>query len=303
MKHITQMSSLSEKDIFSILKRAQEIIETQEIGPLKEKKYIVNAFFEPSTRTKMSFEMAERKLGLEVLPFQPEASSEKKGESLYDTVKTLEAIGVDAVVIRHSEDQYYQKLIPNLSIPVINAGDGKGEHPTQCLLDLLTIFQEFRTFHRKRVVISGDIKHSRVARSNAWTLHRLGADVMFAGPDTFQDPALPFPVVQLDQVMETVDVCMMLRVQHERHSESFGNTGSYLNNFGLTEERMKRLPTSSIIMHPAPMNRGVEIADQVVESSRSRIFKQMRNGVAIRMAVLEHAMELREEKLLYEIVH
>lgn len=303
MKHFTQMSNLSEEDIFSILKRAQEITETQEIKPLHEKRYIVNAFFEASTRTKMSFEMAERKLGLDVLPFQPEVSSERKGESLYDTIKTLEAIGVDAVVIRHSEDQFYQELLPNLSIPIINAGDGKGEHPTQCLLDLLTIFQEFRTFQGKRIVISGDIKHSRVARSNAWTLQRLGAKVMFAGPDHFQDPALPFPVVRLDQVIETVDVCMMLRVQHERHSESFGNLGSYLKTYGLTEERMKRLPASSIIMHPAPINRGVEIADQVVESSRSRIFKQMRNGVAIRMAVLEHVMELREERHLYEIAH
>ncbi|MEQ6375260.1 aspartate carbamoyltransferase catalytic subunit [Bacillaceae bacterium S4-13-58] len=303
MKHFTQMSNLSEEDIFSILKRAQEIIGMQEIQPIRKKRYIVNAFFEPSTRTKMSFEMAERKLGLDVLPFQPEASSERKGESLYDTIKTLEAIGVDAVVIRHSEDQYYQKIIPNLSIPVINAGDGKGEHPTQCLLDLLTIFQEFKTFQGKKIVISGDIKHSRVARSNALTLHRLGADVMFAGPDTFQDPALPYPVVKLDQVIETVDVCMMLRVQHERHSESFGDMDSFLKTYGLTEERMKRLPVSSIIMHPAPINRGVEIDDTVVESSRSRIFKQMRNGVAVRMAVLEHAMELREEKLLYEIVH
>ncbi len=288
MKHILRMSDLHDEDIYQLFARADQAKENQLHA--KQSGFVANLFFEPSTRTKMSFEVAEKKLGLETVDFSSESSSVQKGESLYDTVRTIEALGASAVVIRHEQENFYDELIPGVSIPVINGGDGKGEHPTQSLLDLYTIFQEFGRFEGLRVVIAGDIKHSRVARSNAYMLDRLGAFVTFTGPESWQDESLAFPYLPIDEAVEQCDVLMMLRIQEERHQDRVNNQQGYLQQFGLTVEREKRMKHSSIILHPAPVNRGVEIASELVECSRSRIFQQMTNGVYIRMAALEHVL-------------
>jgi aspartate carbamoyltransferase catalytic subunit len=289
-------SKLRIDEIEGILKSAMGFARG-EIWQPKGRVFISNLFFEPSTRTKSSFEMAERKLGLEVIPFEVQTSSVLKGETLYDTVRTLEAIGTDAVVIRHSADNYFAELEKGISIPVINAGDGKGHHPTQSLLDLMTIHQEFGSFSGLKVAIIGDILHSRVARSNADALVRLGARIIFSGPESWVDiHELPqgCEYMEVDDAVRVADVVMLLRVQHERHDGKllFGKN-DYHKRFGLTLEREKQMKRESIILHPAPVNRGVEIADGLVECSKSRIFKQMENGVYIRMAVLKMALEKR----------
>lgn len=289
-------SQLSTDEIKDILKSANEFSEGG-AWQLKQKVFISNLFFEPSTRTKSSFEMAERKLGLEVIPFEVQTSSVLKGETLYDTVKTLEAIGTDAVVIRHSTDNYFFELEKGISIPIINAGDGRGHHPTQSLLDLMTIQQEFGGFSGLKIAIIGDILHSRVARSNADALVRLGARVIFSGPESWvniQELPAGCEYLEVDDAIREADAVMLLRVQHERHDgKILFDKNEYHERFGLTVEREKLMKKGSIILHPAPVNRGVEIADELVECPRSRIFKQMENGVYIRMAVLKRALEIR----------
>lgn len=252
--------------------------------------FVANLFFENSTRTKISFEVAERKLGMQVVPFEVEHSSVKKGETLYDTVKTLESIGIDLVVIRHSENEYWKNL-QGIDIPIINGGDGTGNHPSQTMLDLLTIYQEFGKFQGLKVGICGDVKHSRVANSAAEALGKLGAEVYFSGPEEwFAGDLKNFRTI--DELLPEVDVLMLLRIQHERHSEASGfSAEDYLGKFGLTKEREKRMKQGAIIMHPAPINRGVEIDSDLVECERSRIFKQMKNGVFARMAILKKALE------------
>jgi aspartate carbamoyltransferase catalytic subunit len=255
---------------------------------------VANLFFEPSTRTRSSFEVAEKRLGLSVIPFETTTSSVVKGETLYDTVKTLESIGVNALVIRHEKESYYKELLGKVKIPIINGGDGCGHHPTQSLLDLFTIKQEFGSFEGLRVSIIGDIKHSRVARSNADALMRLGANVVFSGPEHWFDEEImkECAYVPIDDAIEKSDVVMLLRIQHERHEQhNVFIKEDYHQKYGLTVEREWKMKPGSIIMHPAPVNRNVEIADELVECSRSRIFNQMANGVYIRMAVLKRAFE------------
>jgi aspartate carbamoyltransferase catalytic subunit len=295
MNHLLTSSDLTCKEILTILEDAKEFQEGKGWKP-DSQMFVANLFFEPSTRTKCSFEVAERKLGFNIIPFETSTSSVVKGESLYDTVKTLESIGVNAVVIRHEKENYYDELVGKINIPIINGGDGCGHHPTQSLLDLFTIQQQFGTFNGLKVAIIGDIKHSRVARSNADTLIRLGAEVVFSGPETWFDgefvKGCTFEPV--DQAVATSDVVMLLRIQHERHqADGAFSTSEYHKKFGLTVEREASMKPSSIIMHPAPVNRNVEIADELVECMRSRIFKQMENGVHIRMAVLKRALELK----------
>ncbi len=295
MKNLVSIRDLNKDEILLILMQAQKFAQGELWTP-NEKLFVANLFFEASTRTKVSFEMAERKLGLEVIPFDAGSSSVLKGETLYDTVRTLEAIGVNAVVVRHEEDAYYDELVGHIDIPVINAGDGCGQHPTQCLLDLLTIQQEYGTFEGLKIGIVGDIRHSRVARSNAEALRRLGADVKFSGPpEWFEEDFLESGgFVQIDELVEQVDALMLLRVQHERHQVASSMTKEeYHERYGLTEEREARMKPGSIILHPAPVNRGAEIADSLVECERSRIFKQMENGVYVRMAVLKEVLEGR----------
>jgi aspartate carbamoyltransferase catalytic subunit len=295
-KDVLTTSQLSTEDLYSIIKTARQFADGMSWSPSK-KVFISNLFFEPSTRTKSSFEIAERKLGFEVVPFEVQTSSVLKGETLYDTVKTLESIGIGAVVIRHSAENYFKELESGISIPIINAGDGKGHHPTQSLLDLLTIEQEFGGFEGLKIAIIGDIRHSRVARSNANALVRLGASVIFSGPEEWLGlDALPdgCSYMEVDEAISEADAVMLLRVQLERHDGSLPfDKENYHKRYGLTIEREQKMKHGSIILHPAPVNRGVEIADELVECPRSRIFKQMENGVYIRMAVLKHAIEYK----------
>ncbi len=262
--------------------------------------FVSNLFFEDSTRTKTSFDMAERKLSLQVVPFDVAQSSVNKGESLYDTVKTLKSIGVELVVIRHKQDRFFDEL-KGIDIAVINGGDGVGNHPSQSMLDLLTIKQEFGKFEGLQVGIVGDIKHSRVAHSNAEALKKLGANVRFSGPkEWFDEQMIHSGQFQtLDEMIESVDVLMLLRIQHERHEQKTSMTaGEYLEKYGLTKAREKRMKKQAIVMHPAPVNRGVEIDSDLVECARSRIFKQMENGVFARMAILKDTLENRGYKFI-----
>lgn len=255
--------------------------------------FIANLFFEDSTRTKVSFEVAEKKLGLQVVHFDEKKSSINKGETLLDTLKTLEAIGINAVVIRHEKTRYYDDL-KDASIAIFNAGDGVGHHPSQALLDLMTIKQEFGDVKGLKIGIVGDVKHSRVANSNASMLRRLGAKVYFSGPEVWFDEAMLVngTFMPFDDLLKEVDVLMMLRIQHERHQDNVKFSESeYLKRYGLTKEREKKMKPNAIIMHPAPINRGVEIDGDLVECKRSRIFKQMQNGVFARMALLKYTLE------------
>ncbi|MDR4886565.1 aspartate carbamoyltransferase catalytic subunit [Fredinandcohnia sp. QZ13] len=299
MNHLLTMTELSIEDIDRILFDA-ELFAQGSKWKLEQQTFVANLFFEPSTRTRFSFEVAEKRLGADVLHLEAMTSSVQKGESLYDTVKTLQSIGANAVVIRHPEDEYFNELKNGITIPIINAGDGCGHHPTQSLLDLLTIKQEFSRFKDINVLIVGDIRHSRVARSNAQTLTRLGAKVYFSAPLEWQDHTNPYgEYVDLDEGLKQADVVMLLRIQHERHQSSMGLTKEeYHEQYGLTLKRGKNLKKGSIIMHPAPINRDVEMASELVEAKESRIFKQMENGVFVRMAVLKRVLQQVEGGIL-----
>lgn len=292
LKHLLTVEALTDQEVMGLIKRAQQFKIGEQWTPPYRKYFAANLFFENSTRTHKSFDVAERKLGLEVIEFDSTTSSVSKGESLYDTVLTMSAIGVDVCVIRHWEENYYNQLIQSRTIncSIINGGDGSGQHPTQCLLDLLTIYEEFGRFDGLKVAIVGDLVHSRVANSNMQMLKRLGADVYFSGPEEWYDPKYEAygTYMPLDDLIEDMDVIMLLRVQHERHdgSESFSKE-EYHQKHGLTVERAKRMGEEAIIMHPAPVNRDVELADELVEGLQSRIVQQMTNGVFMRMAILE----------------
>ena len=292
MEHLVSMKDLTVEEIMLILDRAA-IFKRLGFRELPGTYTVCNLFFEPSTRTKTSFEMAERKVGAQIIPFETSFSSTLKGESLYDTIRTLEAIGLDALVIRHPADGFYEELIKRTNVAIINAGDGSGQHPTQSLLDIFTIQEEFGHFEGLKVLIAGDIAHSRVARSNAEALRKLGAEVTFLCPPEW---AGEFDSVDnWDEVIEMSDVVMLLRVQHERHNTEMAYTkAAYHERYGLTIERAARMKKGAIIMHPAPVNRDVEIADSLIESPQSRIFKQVENGVYIRAAVLELILKGRK---------
>ena len=283
---------LTAEEINKLLKTADEFSKGKTLKA-KSEIFVSNLFFEDSTRTKTSFDIAERKLGLQVVPFDVTSSSVNKGESLYDTVKTLESLGVNLAVIRHQKNHFYDDL-KNIKIPIINGGDGTGNHPSQSLLDLMTIQQEFGKFKDLKIGIVGDVKHSRVANSNAEALRKLGAKVYFSGPSKWFDEGtiINGTYLSIDDLIKEVDVLMLLRIQHERHGEKMKiSLETYHRKYGLTKEREKQMKENAIIMHPAPINRGVEIDDDLVESKRSRIFKQMENGVFARMAILKHALE------------
>ena len=285
-------ADLTVEKINSLLISADEFSKGK-ILKAKEEIYVSNLFFEDSTRTKTSFDIAERKLGLQVVQFDVTSSSVNKGESLYDTVKTLQSLGVNLLVIRHKQDKFYQEL-KDIDLPIINGGDGTGNHPSQTLLDLMTIQQEFGKFKGLKIGIVGDVKHSRVANSNAVALRKLGAKVYFSGPEKWFDEGaiINGTYLSIDDLVKEVDVLMLLRIQHERHDEKMKiSLNNYHKKFGLTLEREKTMKKNAIIMHPAPINRGVEIHDDLVESPRSRIFHQMKNGVFARMAILKDALE------------
>lgn len=292
LKHLLTAEALTDREVMGLIRRAGEFKQGAKWHPEERQYFATNLFFENSTRTHKSFEVAEKKLGLEVIEFEASRSSVQKGETLYDTVLTMSAIGVDVAVIRHGSENYYDELIQSKTIQcsIINGGDGSGQHPTQCLLDLMTIYEEFGGFEGLKVAIVGDITHSRVAKSNMQLLNRLGAEIYFSGPEEWYDHQFDVygQYVPLDEIVEKVDVMMLLRVQHERHDgkESFSKEGYHLE-YGLTNERATRLQKHAIIMHPAPVNRDVELADELVESLQSRIVAQMSNGVFMRMAILE----------------
>lgn len=286
-RSLLSLKQLEVSEISALLERSAEIKKSG--GVRLGDKVVANLFFEPSTRTHNSFIMAEKKMGIAEINLVPELSSLKKGESLYDTVRTFDAIGVDAVVIRAKEERYYEQFQGRMDIPIINGGDGSGDHPTQSLLDLLTIKEEFGDFKGLKILMVGDIKYSRVANSNIEVMRRLGMTVCLCAPEEFKKDEAGF--CSIDGVIGDMDVVMMLRVQHERHEETFSLSAQEYNaRYGLNQERLGRMKAHAIIMHPAPFNRGWEIASDVVECEKSRIFKQMENGVYVRMAVLERAL-------------
>ncbi|MBM7618058.1 aspartate carbamoyltransferase catalytic subunit [Weissella uvarum] len=294
MENFVNLNELSTSEVQNLIDNALAFKNgTRE--PQKSEHMVANLFFENSTRTHSSFQVAELKMGWEQIMIDPQTSSTKKGESLSDTLKTLGALGIEYAVIRHSINDWYKPLIEEHSplMPhLINAGDGNGQHPSQSLLDLVTIYEEFGHFDGLNVRIVGDLLHSRVARSNAEILQRLGANVTFSGPEEWYPADFDQygSYVPLDEGLENLDIIMFLRVQHERIAEmdqADFSAVDYHHNFGLTKDRYDKLKDSAIIMHPAPVNRDVEIADALVEAPKSRIFKQMTNGVYARMAILD----------------
>lgn len=289
MKHLLRLADLPITEISRILDCAQAA-KTGIYDDSETKRIVANLFFEPSTRTQYSFNTAELKLGCKVINFNAASSSLQKGETFYDTVKTFESFGIDAVVIRDRKDRYYLNLIDRIHIPILNGGDGKMDHPTQSLLDLMTIREEFNHFDGLKIAIVGDIAHSRVAHTNIEVMQRLGMQCYISGPAEYQEAQYDF--IDFDQAVETMDVIMLLRVQHERHDQAMSiSVEHYHQQYGLTMERVAKMKPHAIILHPAPFNRGVEIADDVVECEKSRIFKQINNGVYVRMAVLKRAWE------------
>lgn len=297
MKNILSMSQLSNQEVYDLMESAMEF-KTGKKSNIGQGKFAINLFFENSTRTKSSFQVAEMKLGMNEIEFEASTSSTTKGESLYDTVKTEESIGASVAVIRHSQDKYYEDLVNNhdLKIHIINGGDGTGQHPSQSLLDLMTIYEHFGTFAGLKVGIIGDLSHSRVAHSNAEILTRLGADMYFGGLDSWYTPefAQMGPHMDVDDLCKEMDVVMLLRVQHERLSAEENKNFSkeaYFEKYGLNMDRVNMMKDDAMIMHPAPVNRGAEIADDVVECDKSYIFRQMNNGVYVRMAMIDAVLE------------
>ncbi len=289
---LVSMKDLSKEDIIHILDDALLFSNSYQDWQLPSKVLMANLFFEASTRTHYSFKSAELQLGIKAVDIAVNASSITKGETLYDTLKTLESVGYGGFVIRSSEEFYWQKL-DGINVPILNAGDGANEHPTQCLLDLLTIYKEFKKLEGLKVVICGDIAHSRVAQSDKYAFEMFGMDVKFAGPKEFERDGYPF--VDFDGAIKDADVVMMLRIQKERGATLCDmSDDEYLKKYGMNFERYKALKENAIIMHPAPVNRGIEIADDLVEAEKSRIFAQMHNGMLVRKAVIKRAFGYKE---------
>ena len=296
IKHLLSMDQLSADDITTILDTAESLRQVTD-RPIKKLptlrgRTVCNLFYEASTRTRISFELAAKRLSADVINFSADAkSSVAKGESFKDTAWTLEAMGVDAIVVRHSSSGAPHQLSRWVKASVINAGDGAHEHPTQALLDLFSIREHFKDFDSLKVAIVGDVLHSRVARSNVKGLATMGAEVFLVGPATL----IPREATSwgariehdLDALLPELDVCYMLRVQKERQSEPlFPSLREYAALWGLDRARLERMKDDALVMHPGPMNRGVEISADVSESGRSIILDQVANGLAVRMSLL-----------------
>ena len=294
-KHLLGLRELSKEELLHIFETAdgfndlsQRVVKK---APVLRGKLVVNLFFEDSTRTRTSFSLAASRLSADVMEFTAKTSSISKGETLTDTARNLEAMGIDLVVCRHSAGGAPHLLAKSINAGVINAGDGYHEHPTQGLLDLYTIRQLRDSFEGLKVGIVGDIAHSRVARSNIWALNKLGAEVFLIGPPTLMPSAaseLPVTICHnFDEILPELDCVNMLRIQFERiKSQAFPSTGEYSRLFGLTTKRMEKAKSDIIVMHPGPINRGLEIESAVADGPNSTILKQVTNGVTIRMAVL-----------------
>ncbi|ELK40591.1 aspartate carbamoyltransferase catalytic subunit [Brevibacillus agri] len=300
LAHLIGLKDLSKQQIVQLLDRAHYWTERPgEQADILHGRFVANLFFEASTRTRFSFEVAQKRLGAHVLNFIPETSSTVKGETVYDTIRTLEAMGVEAAVIRTKKEGLLQELAQSVDLKLVNAGDGTNEHPTQCLLDLLTMKQQFGMLEGLTVAIIGDLRHSRVLGSHLHAMPKLGINLLLAGPPTMMPAQIPqgVKVVGMEEAVQTADVVMMLRVQLERHTESlYISKEEYHKAFGLTLERAKMMKPGAVIMHPAPVNRGVEIHTDLVECETSLIQKQVTNGVAARMAVLETLLKGSETK-------
>lgn len=304
LKSFVSVEKLTVAEVGALIERAEYFKKGGARPHLTHPVYVTNMFFENSSRTHTSFEMAERKLGLTVIPFDAAHSSTQKGETLYDTSLIMAALGINLEVIRHSENEYYEKLIhPNknqhLNIGVINAGDGSGQHPSQCLLDMMTIHEQFGHFKDLKVAIVGDITNSRVAKSNMELLTRLGAKVYFSGPDYWYDKQYDKygEYLPIDELVAQMDVMMLLRVQHERHAgdpnEAKFDAKKYHDKYGINQKRYNAMKDDAIIMHPGPINHDVELSGNLVEAPKCRFVRQMENGVFMRMAMIEAVMRGR----------
>jgi aspartate carbamoyltransferase catalytic subunit len=294
-KDLLSIASLSPEEITLLLEASEPFKEVsgREIKkvPALRGKTVVNLFFEPSTRTRTSFELAAKRLSADVINFSPESSSVVKGETLLDTARNIEAMQADIIVLRHSSAGSAEILAKNVRSSVINAGDGWHEHPTQALLDLFTIKEKKGRLNNLIVAIVGDVAHSRVARSNIHALTKMGAEVRVVGPLTMIPPFIHRMGVTVfsnfDEALPGVDVVIMLRLQLERQGRSlFPSIREYAKLYGLTTERVQLADTDVLVMHPGPINRGVEISHEVVDSCQAAILDQVSNGVAVRMGLM-----------------
>jgi aspartate carbamoyltransferase catalytic subunit len=294
-KDLIGLEDLSKEEIEIILNVAESFkdVSTRSVKkvPALRGKTVVNLFFEPSTRTRTSFELAAKRLSADVLSFDVSSSSVSKGETIVDTAKNIEAMKVDCFIVRHSISGAPLIISKNVSSSVINAGDGCHEHPTQALLDLFTVREKFGKIKGIRISIIGDILHSRVARSNIWGFKKLGAEVIICGPP----PLIPKDIEKtgvkvtfdINEAIENVDIVYLLRLQKERQKENYlPSLNEYSFLYGIDEERYEKIKERTFIMHPGPMNRGIEIKSEVAEKDTSLILQQVTNGIAVRMAVL-----------------
>lgn len=286
--HFFSVNQLSTEMIYTLCEQAKQY--QSELPVIPKQLFAANIFTEPSTRTKLSFITAQRKLGLELLNVDATDSSMAKGETLQDTAITLEALGAELLVIRDRSNTWMEDLRHHVSVPIINAGAGTAEHPTQCMLDVYSIYEEFGRFKGLHVVIAGDVKHSRVAHSNIQTLQRLGAHVFTSCAPSFIDPSLNVPNITMDEAIEIADCLMLLRIQFERHEDEQIETTNYLTSYGLTKIREQRMKKDAIIMHPGPVNRNVEIDASLVYSDRSRMKQQIQFGVTMRMSIIMYML-------------
>src|SRR5580698_5466408 len=294
-KHLLDIESLSAEDIVTVLDTAKAFKAVGERAikkvPALRGKTVVNLFVEPSTRTRISFELAAQRLTADIINFSAEASSLKKGETLKDTARNLEALNADIIIIRHSATGAAHFLARFLNACVINAGDGAHEHPTQALLDTFTIREKKGRIAGLNVTILGDILYSRVARSNIWALLKLGANVTLCGPSTLVPKVFEQMgcrvTYNVNEAIADADIINLLRIQHERQRKTmFPSLGEYTSLFGVTKARLALAKPDALIMHPGPINRGVEIDSETADSARSLIIDQVTNGLAVRMAVL-----------------
>ncbi len=301
-EHILGISDLSAEEIISILKTAEsmKVVSSRNVKKVPTLKGItvVNLFFEPSTRTRSSFEIAEKRLSADVLNLSLDQSSVQKGETLLDTIKNLKAMGASIIVIRHPMSGAPWLLAKELDCSIINAGDGSHEHPSQSLIDLFTVREIKKRIEGLNVIIVGDILHSRVARSNIWGFNKLGANVSVVGPPT----VIPEYIKKLDvksyyhieDSLRDADVIIMLRLQKERQNKNlFPSMREYSKFYGLTKQRLQLAKDDVIIMHPGPINRGIELSSEIADNNKSVILEQVSNGIAVRMSMLYHVAESR----------
>jgi aspartate carbamoyltransferase catalytic subunit len=301
-RHVLDLDDFSRDEIEVVFQTADEMKEVLSRPiprlPTLRGRSVVNLFYEPSTRTRVSFEVSAKNLGADVINVTASGSSVEKGETLVDTVQTLRALGADMLVVRHKDSGAPYTVAQHTDISVVNAGDGMHAHPTQALLDAYTIREHFGRLDGLRILIVGDIAHSRVARSDAWAFSALGADVTFCGPPTLLPPTMlrgdrrcsPWPAsvaLDLDEAIAGVDVVMPLRVQLERQEGSrLASLREYARDYGINRRRLDTAGSTAILMHPGPMNEGVEVDPDVAHGERSVVQEQVTNGVAIRMAVI-----------------